>query len=309
MLRLWLWTKRHKHLFLFLFPGLALYVIFMAYPLFSSLLYSLFHWDGFVRGSFTGIKNFKTVLTQWPYNVRFWNALLHNAIFFAITFTIQTTFSLFVAVLLSRKRPGNDFFQVVYLLPYTLSAVVTGFLWMLLLNPNWGAASQILDVLGLGELIAPWLGQVSTALVTVILINAWHWLGFPTLVYLAGIKGIPKELYEAALVDGATGWNTFRHITLPLLVPTIGSITILTFILDFNAFELVYVMQGASGSPYYSTDLLATLFYRIGFGDPTTGAGIGQFGLASSIAVLMLVLISIPSYFGIHLLQKRIIQY
>jgi hypothetical protein len=161
--------------------------------------------------------------------------------------------------------------------------VVLGFLWLLLLNPTWGPVAQGLRALNLEAWVNPWLGDRSTALVTIILVNAWAWLGFPILVYLAGLQGIPREYHEAALIDGANPWQDFRFVTLPMLMPTIAMVTILTFIWDFNAFELVFVMQGPSGSPNYATDLLATYFYRTAFGDPTTGGEAGQIGIAAAI--------------------------
>lgn len=299
---------RYAYVF-FILPGLLLYGIFMVYPLVSSLGYSFFQWDGLIQGAFAGLENFKTVLTRAPYKERFWGALGHNAIFFVVTFVIQSTVGLGLAVLFRKKWRGFGFFQTIYFLPYTLSMVVVGFLWLLLLNPTWGAFNQLLREVGLGSIVQPWLGQVNTALPTIILVNAWRWLGFPVLVFLAGLQGIPEELNEAAAVDGATGWQAFWHITLPLLVPVIGMMTILTFIWDFNAFELVFVMQGSSGNPYYATDLLGTLFYRTAFGDSTTGGEPGQIGIASAVAVLMLVLIASISSLGIRLMQRRQVEY
>lgn len=288
---------------------MLIYGAFMAYPLLSSLSYSLFDWRGLVRGGWSGLDNFATVLTRWPYQERFWNAISHNAIFFALTFTIQTTLGLFVSVQLAKKWRGFAFFQAAYFLPFTLSAVVVGFLWRLLLNPTWGAVGQGLRSVGLGDWVQPWLGQSSTALVTVILVNAWSWLGFPILVYLAALQAIPKEFREAALVDGASAWQDFRFVTLPLLLPSIAMVTILTFIWNFNAFELVFVMQGASGSPNYASDLLATFFYRTAFGDPTTGGEPGQIGVASAIGVFMLIIIGIVSVFGVRFTQRSQTEY
>ena len=303
------WWNRHGHLLVFLTPALVIYGAFMAYPLVSSLTYSLFDWDGLVRRGFVGLQNFVTVLTRWPYRERFFNALGHNAVFFALTFLIQTTLGLFVATLLARKRRGFAFFQAAYFLPHTLSLVVVGFLWRLLLNPNWGALPQALRRLGLGEWVQPWLGQSDTALVAVILVNAWAWLGFPILVYVAAIQAIPREFEEAAVVDGAGGWQLFRHVTFPLLLPSLAMVTILTFIWDFNAFELVFVMQGPSGAPAYATDLLATFFYRTAFGDPTTGGEPGQIGIAAAIGVLMLLIIGVASTFGVRFMTRNQTEY
>lgn len=303
------WWTRNGHLLIFLAPALIIYGAFMAYPLISSLSYSLFEWDGFIRRGFAGISNFVTVLTRWPYNERFFGALGHNALFFVLTFALQTTLGLLVAVLLARKMRGSAFFQAAYFLPHTLSLVVVAFLWRMLLNPTWGAVAQGLRRVGLGDWVRPWLGQSDTALLAVIFVNAWAWLGFPILVYLAALQAIPKEFEEASLVDGANRWQIFRYVTFPLLLPSLAMVTILTFIWDFNAFELVFVMQGASGPPAYATDLLATFFYRTAFGDPTTGGEPGQIGIAAAIGVLMLLLIGVVSAFGVRFTQRSQTEY
>jgi len=280
----------------------------MVYPLLSALEYSLFSWDGLMRQEFIGLNNFITVLTNLNYKPRFWGALSHNSLFFIITFVLQTTLGLYLAIQLTKKRWGMDFFQTVYFMPFTLSMVVVGFLWLLLLNPTWGAFNQFLKVIGLGEWVQPWLGKKDTALITVIMVNFWRWIGFPILVFKAGLQGIPAELNEAAYVDGTNRWQLFRYVTFPLMIPTIGMVTILTFIWDFNAFELVFIMQGSSGYPHYATDLLATFFYRTAFGD-SVGGPAGEIGIASTVAVLMFIIIGIASYFGIKLMRKKEVQY
>lgn len=302
------WFHKHNYL-LFLIPGLLLYGAFMVYPLISALAYSAFSWDGLMRKSFIGFENFRRVLTTIPYQQRFWNALGHNMVFFIITFVLQTTLGLYLAIQLTKEKKGMNFFQTVYFIPYTLSMVVVGFLWLLLLNPTWGAFNIALKDIGLGGYVQPWLGQKSTALITVIMVNFWRWIGFPILVFKAGLQGIPKELNEAAIVDGASNWQLFRHVTFPLMIPTISMVTIITFIWDFNAFDLVFVMQGSSGNPHYATDLLATFFYRTAFGDSTTGGASGEIGIASAIAVLMFIIIGVASYFGIRMMQKKEVEY
>ncbi len=292
----------------FLLPGLLLYTVFMVYPLVSSLGYSLFAWDGLIRTGFAGLANFRTILFEQPYNERFVGALGHNVFFFLVTFSIQTTVGLFFAALFSKKRPAFGFFQTVYFLPYTLSLVVVGFMWLLMLNPTWGAFNQLLKAVGLGQWVQPWLGQTNTALPAIVLVNAWRWIGFPMLVFLAGIQSISPEYQEAARVDGATPWRAFWHVTLPMLAPAIGMMTILTFIYDFNAFELIFIMQGSSGNPYYSTDVLGTFFYRTAFGDSTTGGEPGQIGLASAIAILMLLIVGLVSIVGVRQMRKREVQ-
>ena len=302
------WLARHIYV-AFILPGLLLYGVFMVYPLLSAMVYSVFRWDGLLRSGFAGLENFKTVLTGVAYQPRFWGALGHNAIFFAFTLTLQTTIGLYLAVQLTKERKGTAAFQTIYFIPYTLSMVVVGFLCLQLLNPTWGAIPRGLRTLGLAGWVHPWLGDTGTALITVILVNFWRWVGFPVLVFKAGLQSIPKELREAAAVDGATKTRLFRYITLPLLIPTIMMMSIMTFIWDFNAFDLIFVMQGSSGNPHYATDVLATLFYRTAFGDSTTGGAAGEIGIASAIAVLMFIIIGIASCFGIRLMQKKEVEY
>ncbi len=302
------WAQKHIYLF-FLLPGLLIYALFMVYPLTSAIGYSLYSWDGMVKGVFQGLENFRVVLAENPYNIRFWSAFQHNWIFFGLTFVLQSTLGLFFAVLFTKKKRGYNALQAAYFAPYTLSMVVVGFLWLLLLNPTWGPFNKGLRLIGLGQYVRSWLGLTSTALYAITLVNAWRWLGFPILVFKAGLQGISAEYYEAAKVDGANSWQAFIHVTLPLVLPTLGMVTILTFIWIFNTFDLVFIMQGSSGNPYYSTDLLGTFFYRTAFGDSTTGGEPGQTGIASAIAVLMFLIISVVSYLGIKLLRKSEVEY
>ncbi|MEJ2289715.1 MAG: sugar ABC transporter permease [Deinococcales bacterium] len=292
------WFRRHGHLVVFLAPGLLLYGLFMAYPLLTSLSYSLSDWHGLVRGGFAGLANFAKVLTQWPYNARFWGALSHNALFFLLTFAIQSTLGLLLASLLSRKWRGFAIFQAAYFLPYTLSMVVVGFLWLLLLNPTWGAVAHGLRLVGLEAWVQPWLGQRSTALITVILVNAWHWLGFPVLVFMAAIQGIPRKYHEAGLVDGANEWQGCRHITLPLLLPSLLQRP-RAGVRDAGRLGLAQLRHRSAGH-LLLPHRLRRPHHR---GEP------GQIGLASAIGVLMLIIIGAASAFGVRFSQQSQTEY
>ena len=290
-------------------PAFVVYTCFMVYPLLTSLLYGLYEWHGLRRGAFVGLSNFRTILFERPFNVRFFNAVGHNASFFALTFAIQTTLGLGLASLFSRGGRLMTLYRTVYFTPYTLSLVVVGFLWSLMLNPTWGIVNKALVAFGLGAWARPWLGDPGTALTAIILINAWRWIGFPVLVFLAAIQGIPSELHEAARVDGAGGWQLFRYITFPLIVPAITMLTILTFIYDFMAFELIFVMQGSSGGPAYSTDVLGTLFYRTAFGESSAAGDIGNIGLGSAIAFLMFLIVASASIVAHRWMSRRELEY
>lgn len=302
------WLEKHFYIIMIL-PALLVYTGLMVYPLFTSLLYGLYEWQGLRRGAFVGLANFRTILFERPFSLRFFHAIQHNAYFFALTFAIQTTIGLGLALLFSRGGRLMTLYRTVYFVPYTLSLVVVGFLWSLMLNPTWGVVNKALAAMGLAAWARPWLGDPQSALTAIILINAWRWIGFPVLVFLAAIQGIPGELHEAARVDGAGGWQLFRHITLPLIVPAILMLTILTFIYDFMAFELIFVMQGSGGGPAYSTDVLGTLFYRTAFGESTAGGDIGNIGLGSAIAFLMFLIVGTVSIGAYRWMSRRETEY
>jgi raffinose/stachyose/melibiose transport system permease protein len=284
-------------------PALMLFTIVVAYPIAGAMAYSLFRWDGIVRGSFSGLANFQRLLTQYPYSARMLNAFWHNVWTFALTMVIQNGLGLLFAMLLAGRTWGAPIYRAIFFMPVTLSLVIVGFLWQLFLNPVWGIVNKSLALLGLGGLARPWLGDVHTALIAITLVNAWRWVGFPAIVFLAGIQAIPEEYLEAARLDGAGPGAIFRRVVLPLLAPQVNIIVILTFIGAFNWFELPYVMQGVTGEPNHATDVLGLLFYRSAFGAVDTGNP--DVGIGSSIAVIMFTLILVVSSLGAIYLRRR----
>jgi raffinose/stachyose/melibiose transport system permease protein len=271
---------------LFILPALLLYTVFMVYPLVQALIFSTFEFNGLIRGDFVGLQNFEQLFTRYPISEQLPRAFSHNVYFFLGTMLIQNTLGLFFAVLLHRPRFGKRFFRIVFTLPYLISPIVVGYLWSLMLNPLFGPVNNLLRDVGLGALAKPWLGDPSTALPTVILVNAWMWLGYPMLLFGAGLAGIDDDLREAARIDGASSLQIFARVELPLLTPVIGIVTILTFIGNFNVFGIIYALTGSGGSPAGATDVLGLVFYRTAF-----DGGSDAFGLASALAVLMFVFI------------------
>jgi raffinose/stachyose/melibiose transport system permease protein len=194
--------------------------------------------------------------------------------------------------------------QVIVFLPVVLSAVIVGFLWKLFLHPIFGLVNQALLLAGIHG--PPWLGSETTALGSIIFTNIWHWLGFATLVFLAGMQRVPLEIMEAARLDGATDLVLLRRILWPLVAPSTTILFILTFIGSFNWFELPYVMAGLTGSPGGATDVLGLYFYRTAFG--TVSSGLQDFGHGSALAVLMFVFIAAFSAIALRLLRRREIE-
>lgn len=276
---------------LFILPAFVLYTVFVVYPMLSALAFSVYEWDGLQRATFSGIENFQALFTRFPYNEDIWNALSNNAYMFAVTMVVQNGLGLFLAVVLDRGIRGRNLFRNVYFMPHLLAVVVVGFLWSLILNPRFGVFNQLLEAAGLGSLAHPWLGDPNTALTTIALVNAWSWIGFPLIIFLANLASIPEQYNEAAQLDGAGSLQLFRYVTLPLLAPSITIVTVLTFIGNFNAFDLIYAMGGSGGGPGGSADVLALLFYRIAFDSADPNA----VGISNALAVLMFAVVFVVS--------------
>ncbi|UFJ43195.1 sugar ABC transporter permease [Brevibacillus humidisoli] len=279
-----------KHLVhLFLLPAMIFYVGFQVYPIFTAFLNSFYSWDGMQRDQFVGLENFVRLFTESPFQEMFANAFGHNVIFFIGTVVSKMVIAFLLALLINSKIRGKEFFKTVIFLPKLLSVIVVGFLFSLILNPTYGALNTFLSFIGLESLTRPWLGSPDTALYTIILVNSWYGLGFAVLIFLAGLQAIPSEIYEAAKIDGASGLRMLFRITIPMAMPSIMVMTILTFIGSFETFELIFAMQGSAAGPYYSTDVLATYFYRLAFGTVEGGESIG---LGSALAIVLVLIIA-----------------
>jgi raffinose/stachyose/melibiose transport system permease protein len=266
------------HIVVFLAPAMLVYTLFMIYPLLDSLRLSFFTQDARGVESFAGTSNYVQLLSDPLWAPRFWGALRHNLVFFAVHMLVQNPIALLLATLLATGGRARAVYRTLIFTPTLLSVVIIGFSWQLILSPLWGVAQGLLKTLGLGSLYAPWLGSPDTALITLALISVWQFVGIPMMLFYAALIGIPEELYEAARVDGATPWSIFWRVKLPLLMPTVVVVTILTFVGNFNAFDLIYSVKGALAGPDFAADIMGTLFYRTFFGfqlqlgNPTMGA-------------------------------------
>ncbi|AJY45485.1 carbohydrate ABC transporter permease [Martelella endophytica] len=283
-------TRRGLWITSLIAPGLLVMILFVAYPIISALAYAFYDWNGLARGEFVGFKNFSDVLLREPYKSDIQNAFMNNVIVFFSLMVIQNGAAFLLAYALWREFPLARFHRIAVFLPVVLSTVIVGYLWKLFLNPVFGLVNNLLKSIGLTSLAQPWLGQPETALPALILVNAWHWVGFPTLIFLAAMQRIPGEIYDAARMETESEWVKIRKIIWPLVAPAATIVFVLQFIGSFNWFELPYVMEDILGSPYGHSDVLALYFYRLAFGGPSTG--VADFGHGSAVAVLVFVFIT-----------------
>ena len=293
------------HIVVFLAPAVLVYTAVMIFPLFNTLRLALYSKIDLER-VFVGLQNFTTLLGDPLWSDQFWNALGNNFWFFIIHMLVQNPIGIALAAILSHPRLRfAAFYRSAIFIPTILSFVIVGFAWKLILSPIWGIAPSMLDAVGLKFLFAPWLGKEEYALTTLSLISVWQFVGIPMMLIYAALLSIPEEILEAGEIDGITGMSAFWKIKLPLILPSIGIISILTFVGNFNAFDLIYTAQGALAGPDFSTDILGTFMYRTFFGfqlqlgDPYMGSAIAS-------AMFAIILIGVCLYlFGIQTRMRR----
>ncbi|QUX91382.1 ABC transporter permease [Marinomonas sp. A3A] len=291
------------HLVFFLGPGLLIYVVFSVYPLLDTLVLSLYN-EQQGQTSFVGLQNFITLVTDDTWSQAFWNALGNNFKFFAIHMLVQNPIGLLLAVLLSSpKLRLSGTYRTLIFMPTMLSVVIIGFVWQLLLSPIWGISENFLYSIGLGQYFDAWLGKESSALITLAFISVWQFVGIPMMLIYATLLNIPDDIVDASVVDGANSFQTFWHIKLPLILPTIAMVSILTFVANFNAFELIYAVKGALAGPDFSTDLMGTFFYRTFFGFQLQQ---GSASMGAAVATLMFLIILMGVMLFLFFIQRRI---
>jgi raffinose/stachyose/melibiose transport system permease protein len=265
-------------IFLFLLPALALFLLFVIYPIFQSIYYSLFNWKGFGPAEdFVGLDNFKNILSDKVFMIALRNALL----LIVFSLTLQLPLSLILAVMVGRNLPGRVFFRTVFFMPYVLSEVITAIMWLFLLNPNpdRGFINAVLVFFGAES--QPWLGDPTLVLPALFIALSWKYFGFHMLLYMAGLQNIPQEIEEAGRIDGANTLQNFFYITLPLLGSTIRTSVYLSVLGSIQQFILVWIMS--KGGPVNASETLATYMIRFGFVR-------FQLGYGSAVAIYMFLI-------------------
>jgi raffinose/stachyose/melibiose transport system permease protein len=288
------------HVVVFLAPAVIIYTLVMILPLAETLRLSFFNRTPGGPEFWVGLDNFRQLFFDERWSAQFWNALWNNFYFFLVHMAVQNPIGVALAAILSMAHlPGRTFYRTAIFIPTMLSVVIIGFAWKLILSPLWGVSSSLLGAVGLKWLYAPWLGKEEYALTALSLISVWQYVGIPMMLIYAALLNIPKEVIEAADLDGIRGPSLFFKVKLPLILPAIGIISILTFIGNFNAFDLIYAAQGALGGPNFSTDILGTYLYRTFFGfqiqtgDPHMGATIATIMFLIILAGVLIYLVGV----------------
>ena len=265
--------------FIFLLPVLILLIVFLVYPIVQTFLNSFTKWNGIsATKTFNGLTNWQKLIGDKD----FWRAFLNNVKIMILSLLIQMPIGILLATFLDAGGRKFNFFKVIWFLPLLMSSVAVGYLFHYALATNGGLISSISQLLGGGKVDL--LGNQKTALYAVIGVICWQFIPFYMVYYMAGYSSISEDIYEAAIVDGATRGQYVRKIALPLLVPTIKSAVVMSVTGSLKYFDLVYVMTG--GGPGTSTELMATYMYKTSFTTYNMGYG-------SAIAAGMFILITV----------------
>jgi multiple sugar transport system permease protein len=244
--------------YLTVFPTAAFFAIFIVFPVGYSLWLSTLNWDGMSPDPVNiGIRNYQRMLDQ----PLFWKSMAQTGIFIVGLVPVRMALALALAVLLNQKIRGLAFYRTLYFMPVVTSMVAVSIVWIWIFDPTWGVANWILELFHLPT--SQWLSDPNTALPSLIVMTIWKTVGFDMTIYLAGLQGIPTSLYEAAAIDGANRWRQFRHITLPLLMPTSFFILVTAIIGAAQVFDQVFVMT--QGGPLRSTYVIVYYLYEEGF--------------------------------------------
>lgn len=283
---------RNRQAYLFVSPFFILFVVFGLYPIIYSFVLSLNEWNATKPWKFVGLKNYATLLLK---DAVFWTSLYNVVYVFIINVPIMIFLSVFIAVALNNPaRRHKDFFRIVYLLPYVTSVLSIAIVFFVLFDDRAGLVNLLLAKVGIPG--PHWLSSASMSKISIDILITWKWTGYNMIIALAGLQSIETQIYDAARIDGASGFRTFWQITFPLLRPVIGFQFIMSTIGTFNMFTEPYFLT--SGGPGYSSISLVLYLYRSAF-------KFFQLGYAASIAFLTFIVVLIPSVLQVRIWAER----
>lgn len=268
----WLWA------YAFILPQLVFYVVFTIYPIIMSYVYAFFEWSGIgPLNQFVRFENFERLLQD----DKFWNAFKNSLIFMAAKTALLMPTTLLLALVLNQAFfKGKVFYRTLYFLPVVTTTAIVGVIMKFIFGNEQALVNEVLLALGVLEESVPWLGQPVTAMIVLILVGSWKFFGMMMVYWLAGLQSLPPDVYESAKVDGANGWQTLRHITIPLLAPVATVILLLTVVNSMHVFDLVKTLT--DGGPFFATETVDLYIYNYAF----STTGFPQIGYASAAGIV-----------------------
>ncbi len=278
---------------LFISPSLVGLTIFTVIPILASLGLTFFEWDLLTPPNFVGLGNFQRLI----HDRSFWASLAHTLRFIAGYIPLVMVIALSVAVILNQKLRGVLFFRAAFFTPVVSAWVAVALLWKWIFNPKFGIVNYLLGLVGIQG--PAWLFDPQWAMPAIIITSVWKDIGFVTVMFLAGLQGIPEEYYDAAAIDGAGGWQRFRYITLPLLSPTTFFALIISLINSFQVFDQVWIMTG--GGPAGATSVLVAQIVKNAF-------EYSRMGYAATLSWALFSLVFAATVFQMRL-QRRWVTY
>jgi multiple sugar transport system permease protein len=274
------WANTHRK-WLFASPAMAFVAVLIIFPLGWTIYLSLTDAEGSVRAAkeFVGFANFAEVLTDTD---RFWPATWRTIVFTGVVLAFEVSLGMAVALLLWRPFKGEKWVRVAILMPLVATPVAVGMMWRLIFDPNIGLANTVIGWFGIPP--QPWLAGESTALATTMFIDIWQWTPMVVLILLAGLTSLAEEPQEAALIDGASAWQRFRFITLPLLMPTVIVAILLRGIDALKTFDILYATKGKGGGSFHEVETLNVYAYGLSF-------DYNKYGISSTVLIIFFLLI------------------
>ncbi len=285
----------HRRAFPYLMclPAVILFTLFVILPFVEGCRVSFFKWDGFSNMKWVGLKNYANVM----HDDVFWLAMKNTFVYAILVTVMKNVIALALAYVLARKFPLRTLFRTGIYMPVTLSYVVIGALWTWIYNPTFGLLNALLKVLGLEHLIVGWLSDSRVALYSVVAVDVWKWIGYHMVLYLAGLQAISQDLYEAAALDGANGWQKFVNITIPQLNSTIVVNVLMSLTGAFASnFDIVNILTG--GGPMHATEVSLTYIM-------TTAFKYNSMGKANAMSMILFLLVFLFGFAQLRIMSRE----
>lgn len=279
--------------YLMCLAALILFTLFVVVPFTVGIYTSFFKWDGFSDMEFNGFKNYLYVFKDDIY----WKAIRNTFVYAILVTVLKNVIAFFLASVLVKKFFGRTLFRTAIYIPVTLSYIVIGILWVWIYNPTFGLLNSLLTGLGLENLILGWLSDAKVALFAVIVVDVWKWIGYHMVLYIAGLQGVPKDLYEAAEIDGASNFAKLRYVTLPMVNATIVINVLMSITGAFvSNYDIVYIMT--DGGPYHSTEVSLTYIMKTAFTDY-------NFGKANAMSVILFLMVLVFGFIQLKFMSRE----